>query len=119
MPSKPFDARILMLASQATTEITADPSMSLRPEHVPPEALDRSTGGFPWGWADVTVTVTYGGITIAEMIPGVSCTGQREFMAGPLYQEALRRALGKLMRALDKASDALSALGPRREEVHS
>lgn len=114
MPRKIYDPRLLALTIQATTEVTAVPSLEQAPDAVVP-ALDPKSPGYPWGWCDVTVRASYAGVTQEVTIKGVS-TNQTAFMHGAAYQAALVEVLTKMLHTLDRAAAAVRALGPKEGE---
>lgn len=115
MPRKPLDHRILVLATQATTRTIAEPSLELRPDAVPNEAIDPAAPGYPWHWCDVTVRVTYAGQTEEVVLKGRSYPDEDTF-ARTDYSAALNRALNGLLAKLDAAAEALARLGHARKE---
>lgn len=113
MPRKPFDPRLLILASQARTEVRAAPSLD-----APPLEADSRVDHphYPWAWCDVTVSAEYGGQEVNVSLPAQSWPGGiRDFMKSEVYHAALAEALTGLLKKLAKAADALAGLGARED----
>lgn len=113
MPRKIYDPRLLMLTMQATTKVSAVMSLDQAPDALVPR-LDPASPGYPWGWADVTVSTSFGGQSWEVTLKGQSYADERAFLQGEAYQTALIKCLSALLAKLDHAADLVKALGPRR-----
>lgn len=111
MPRKMFDPRILLLATQATSKVTAHPSLEVRPEGVKPWSPDSPA--YPWDWCDVTISAEYGGVAAEVTLHGVTADSERAFHETAEYQEGMLKVLSTLVSRLDKAAHAAARLGPK------